>query len=726
MEITRRPKLLALLAITLLLMVAVASVLSLVIRQKQKNEINAALAILKRNNLPMEKVEQTLGSLFNAEIEFREYTISFDKLHLLKYRDHISQLVANIDTLQQIAFTFNDASPGKAIATLNEREKQANSYLRLKRLTDSLLVVSLSFDSVAFSHMGDNFYLRKFNPSPGFLSIDTLDYSTTSGKKTKGLLGKIKTFLVGEDEETTNNAKVIVKSGASEKTAQSVENDSTLNLKLFATEIINKTNQHYQTQLAKQLEKRNELRNQELKLVKLNNSLLTEIRLILNSYKTISQENVAQQQIRSSRAIARSSNILQQTLLFVILISLPLAILTLLMLRKNQKYHAGILQARQEALMLAEEKSRFLSYMSHEFRTPLSSVIGFAEQIEQTQLNQEQKNYLSGLMSSSDMLLTTVNDILDLSKLDAGRMSFLSNPFRPNDTIQQVMKSFKKMALDNSIGLTHKHEGKELTLLGDEIRLKQVLNNLVSNAIKYTRKGKVDIVSRITENSGEASLIVEIKDTGIGIEPDKIGKIFDEYSRVHDETPEKWIIGTGLGLAVTKKLINQMGGEITVSSKPDYGSVFAISIPFPIINIQQFTAQNLQQEPTLPGQKISILVADDNFFSVMLLRSIFNQDNVTIGVAENGVEALAKLESEKYNILLSDMYMPQMDGLELTRQIRRSPLEHISKLPVIMLTGNISPEACNEMDLAGVSNFLIKPFQRRELLELVIKLLSKP
>lgn len=724
MEITRRPKLLALLAITLLIMVAAASVLSLIIRQKQKYEINAALAILERNNLPMEKVEQTLGSLFNAEIEFREYTISFDKLHLKKYRSHINNLVAGIDTLQQIVVAFDSPIPGKAIATLNEREKQADSYLRLRRLSDSLLVVSLSFDSIAFTQMDDNFYLRKFKPSPGFLNIDTLDFSTTSGKRTKGVFGKIKTFLVGEEEQTTTNSKVVVKSGSTNETAQSEENDSTPDLKMFASEVINKTNQYYQAQLSKQLENRNKLRNQELKLIKLNNSLLTEIRLILSTFKTISLETQSRQQLRSSKSIARSSGILQQTLLIVILVSLPLAILTLLMLRKNQKYQTDILIARQQALHRAEEKSRFLSYMSHEFRTPLSSVIGFAEQIEQTQLNQEQKDYLSGLMSSSEMLLTTVNDILDLSKLEAGRMSFLSNPFRPNDSIRQVMKSFKKMANDKSIELTHKHEGKVLTLLGDEIRLKQALNNLVSNAIKYTPKGRVDIVSRITENNGEVSLKVEVTDTGIGIAPDKIGKIFDEYSRVHDETPEKWVIGTGLGLAVTKKLINQMGGEISVSSKPGYGSVFAISIPFPVVNIQPFSAQNLQQEPALPDRKISILVADDNFFSVMLLRSIFNQDNVIIGVAENGVEALEKLESEKYDILLSDMYMPQMDGLELTRQIRSSSSEILCKLPVIMLTGNISPEACIEMDMAGVSDFLIKPFQRRDLIEMVIKHLS--
>lgn len=724
MKISTRPKLLAALAITLLVLIATASILSLAIRQKQKNEINAALAILERNNLPLEKVEQTLGSLFNAEIEFREYTINYDKVHLSRYNNHISHLISNIDTLQQIIATFSETGSGDAIETLNKREKQATNYLRLKRLADSLLVVSLSFDSMSYTQMNDNFYLKKFKPASGFLSTDTLDYSSTSGRRKKGLFGKIKTFLVGEEETTTNNAKVVVKSGTNNEAVQAEENDSTLNLEKFASEVINKTNQYYQIQLAGQLEKRNELRNQELKLVKLNNSLLVEVRSILNSFRIFSQDTKVHDQRRSSQTIARSSSILQRTLLIIILISLPLALLTIVMLRKNQKYQLSILEAKQHALLQAEEKSRFLSYMSHEFRTPLSSVIGFAEQIEQTQLNNEQKNYLSGLMSSSEMLLATVNDILDLSKLDAGRMSFLSNPFRPNDAIQQVMKSFRKMALDKSIELTYKHEGKILTLLGDEFRLKQVLNNLVSNAIKYTHQGQVNIVSQIIESHGEATLKVEIRDTGIGIEPDHIGKIFDEYSRVHSETPEKWIIGTGLGLAVTRKLVNQMNGEVGVTSKPGKGSVFTFTIPYPVSKIQLITPVHPEKEPTLPDRMIHMLVADDNYFNVVLLKSIFRRENIIIDVAENGVEALAKLKAEKYDILLSDMYMPLMDGLELTRQIRNNPLENLNSLPVIMLTGNISPEAGRKMDTAGVSDYLLKPFQRRDLIELVSKHLS--
>lgn len=723
MKILTRPKLLPILTIALLFLISAATVLSLAIRQKQKKEINGALAILQRNNLPLQKVEQTLGLLFNAEIEFREYTISYDRLHLANYHDHIKNLVSNIDTLQQLATTFNDVSSDKAIETLNQREKQAVNYLKLKRLTDSLMAVSLSIDSVSYTHMGDNFYLKKFKPSAGSLSIDTLDYFSTSGKKTKGLFGKIKTFLVGEEEKTIRSTKVVVKSGTEEVQKQE-ENDSTPSLKMIATNIINKTNEYYQLQLKKQLEKRNELRTQELKLIKLNNSLLNEIRSILASFKVSSQEAQANFQQRSSQAIAKSSTILQRTLLIVILLLLPLAVFTIIVLRKNQKYQQRILDSKQQALYQAEEKNRFLSYMSHEFRTPLASVIGFGEQLEETNLNDEQKNYLSGLMSSSDMLLTTVNDILDLSKLDAGKMSFLTNAFRPDDSITQVIKSFKKMAIDKSIDLTYKHDGEVLTLLGDEIRLKQVLNNLVSNALKYTPKGKVSIVSKITKNTEKAFLKVEVSDTGIGIEEEKLEKIFDEYSRVHSETPEKWIIGTGLGLAVTKKLVEQMGGKVSVTSHIGKGSVFTISIPFPISKIQQLVPGYPDKEAGLPESEIRILVADDNYFNVVLLQSIFKRDNIVVDVADNGVEAMEKLIIGHYDILLSDMYMPMMDGLELTRKLRNNSDEQLRKLPVIILTGNISPEAGTNMEKAGVSDYLIKPFQRRELIELVRKHLS--
>lgn len=724
MEIAKRPRLLYYLAISLLAMVAAAFVLSLIIRHKQKNEINAALEILERNNLPIEKAEQTLTSLFNAETEFREYTINYDKQHLSNYRNHIRELTLNIDTLQKIASTFTNTTGGKAIDALKQREKQAGNYLRLKRLADSLLVVSFSFDSVSFQQMNNNFYIRKFKPSQGMLSIDTLDYSTSSGKRKKGLFGKIKTLLVGEEEQVTSNTKVVVKSGTAPAANEPESNDSTLSLKSFATEIISKTNRYYEQQLASQLEKRNELRVQELKLIRLNNNVLSEIRSILNSIKSITGESKAAQEKRSSETIARSSDILQKTLLIIILLLLPLVVLTIITLRRNQRYQQSMLEARQQALLQAEEKSRFLSYMSHEFRTPLSSVIGFAEQLEQTRLNHDQKNYLSGLMSSSEMLLATVNDILDLSKLDAGRMSFLSNPFRPGDAIQQVIKSFSKMALDKSIELTFRHSGASFVLIGDEIRLKQVLNNLVSNAIKYTHQGKVSIHSQITENQGYAKLRIEVKDTGIGIAPEQISGIFDEYTRVHSETPEKWIIGTGLGLAVTKKLIEQMGGEITVESKPGKGSIFTITLPYPISKIQQLTSQGAETEPVLPDKNIRILVADDNYFNVMLLKSIFKHDNVSVDVADNGMDALSKLRTENYNILLSDMYMPQMDGLELTRQIRNNPSGKLNELPVIMLTGNISPEAGSEMQNAGVSDYLIKPFQRRDLIELVSKHVS--
>jgi len=401
-------------------------------------------------------------------------------------------------------------------------------------------------------------------------------------------------------------------------------------------------------------------------------------------------------------------------------LTFALAIASIFILQKNLRYQLKIIKSEKKAQHEAAEKSRFLAYMSHEFRNPLASVIGFAEQLEQTDLSDEQKNLLSGLMSSSDMLLTSVNDILDLSKLDAGKMSFLSNPFIPDETISQVMKSFAKMAGDKGIAMNYKNECKPLTLMGDEIRLKQVLNNLVSNALKYTIKGQVTITSKLFEDKATAMLKIAVTDTGMGIDPSRIDSIFDEYSRVHKETPEKWIIGTGLGLAVAKKMIDQMNGTIEVKSTVGKGSVFTINIPYPICTLQ--SNKKPKKGKLDPGslENKRILVADDNYLNIALLKIVFKDESVTIDVAENGIEALEKLKASKYDILLSDMYMPEMDGIELTKQIRNSS-ESLCKIPVVMITGNITPEASEQMTHAGVSEYLLKPYQQKHLMDIVRK-----
>ncbi len=723
MKILQNSKMSYLLAGALLAAILAAATIAWVIREKQKKEIEAALLILRDSRQPVNQVENTLEALFLAENEFKEYTLSYEQEHFINYRQQLERLVNHIDTLQTMMRPFGSPeTESDAQEIITEREREAGAYIRLKRLTDSIMLIAVSMDSIPVSDFHSDISLRKFKPGEGELNIDTLAFSQTKGYKTKGLLGKIKTFLVGEEIEETTEGTVVVKQGEAENEE---EEEDAFSLNRFADEVITRTDSYYQTQLKKQLKHRNELRQSELRLIRLNNALMSEIRGILFTMKSSAMSDENSFISQSTSNITRSAGILYNSLLAAVITALFLALATAWMLRKNNRYQIRLLESGQKALADAEEKRRFLTYMSHEFRTPLSSVIGFAEQLEKSKPNAEQREYLDGILSSSEILLTTVNDILDLSKLDAGKMTFLHNPFRPSETLRQAVKSFDSMIRDKKLKITVKSPDPSLVVVGDEVRLRQVINNLVSNAVKYTLKGSISIESRVAQSNGTTSLTIRVEDSGMGIAAGQIDKIFDEYTRVYTDNTTRWIIGTGLGLPVTKKLIEEMGGTIEVQSKPGKGSVFTFTIPYETGTLEMLPLAGAETAilPEVPDARI--LIADDNYFNVQLLKSIFRRTGARIEAADNGEDALKKALSGDFDLLISDMFMPRIDGLELTRRIRGQADDKISRLPVIMITGNVSQEASAKMKEAGVSDFLFKPFQQKDLIEMAGKYLTR-
>ena len=720
-------RLMPVLAISMLIMIFASVVIAFMVRKEQKVQIAAALRILDDGSQPVTLVENTLESLFIAENEFKEYALTYDQDHFSNYKLQLSRLVQNIDTLQSMVKIFRQQEKGlKTHDIIEERDREAVAYIRLKRLTDSIMIISANIEMMPFEKPEEIFSLKKITPASGGIVMDTLDFNQSKASRKKGLFGKIKTFLVGEEEKEITNATVVVKSG--EAANQGIDipdsSDTTFSFNRFAEDIINKSNTYYQRQLRSQLERRKQLRDSEIRLVRLNGDLMTEIREILFSLKGSIQKNAGADRSQSATTIARSANILQNILLAAIAGAILLALATAWMIVKNLRYQAKIIESRQKALAEAAEKRRFLAYMSHEFRTPLSSVIGFAEQLEQASLNKEQMEYLSGIIASSEMLLTTVNDILDLSKLEAGKMNFMHEPFLPGETIKQIIRAFRGAAAEKGLTIINKPMRKEPLLLGDEVRLRQILNNLMSNAIKYTLKGNIEIESEIADENGKNWLTVRVKDSGIGIPAEHLSEIFNEYTRVHAETASRWVIGTGLGLPVTKRLIDALEGDIEVRSRVGQGTEFTIRIPYLLSTADFVKKQPKKTTLNLTDAGIRLLIADDNYFNILLLKSIFKHTGIEVDIAENGNEALEQLNKGGYNLLLSDMYMPGMDALELTRSIRKGKSGDLSQLPVIMITGNVSEEAKTQMKAAGVSDYLFKPFQQADLLGLVGKYLN--
>ncbi len=714
------------LASLLLLLIISAVVIAFIVRQKQKNEISVALEILRDSRQPVEQVENTLEALFMAENEFKEYTLSYEKQRFESYKLQIARLVSHLDTLQNIIKPFTgDTSPNKAGVIIEERNREANSYIRLKRLTDSLMLLSANMEETPFQSPDQSITVKRFSAAAAGYSTDTLSLSQTTGSRKKGLLGKIKTFLVGEEEQQTTKSQVVVKTGDPQTFHPEAAADTTISMAGFAEEVINKTNIYYQLQLRIQLQNRNELRQSELRLIRLNNTLMDEIRQILVSLKQLAVQSEGTYRAESTAAIVRSTGVLQNLLLAIIFGAFILALITGWMFYRNSKYQREIARSQEKAIKEAEEKRRFLSYMSHEFRTPLSSVIGFAEQLEKAGLNNEQMEYLSGIISSSEILLTTVNDILDLSKLEAGKMNFMYETFDPRETIKQTLRAFEGMAKEKNIAIRYTPVSGDKLLSGDEIRLKQILNNLLSNAVKYTQRGSISIKADLKEGTnGKVILEVSVRDTGIGIPAANLPEIFNEYTRVHSETSSRWVLGTGLGLPVTKRLIDSLGGKIQVKSEAGKGSEFSFSIPYNSATETSLSEKDNLVDYNFEGRSGKILVADDNYFNVLLLKTILKKAGLEIDVAENGKEALEMLGKGHYSMLLSDMFMPGIDGLELTEGLRKDKTGKHNNLPVIMITGNVTEEAKAQMQKAGVDEYLFKPFQQRDLLRLVGKYLS--
>lgn len=707
--------------LSLLALIVAATVIAIVVRQQQKNRINTALKILQDSNQPVKQVEATLEILYQSENEFREYTLTYDKAHLENYRKSIVDLKAHIDTLQQMSLQLdNDESKDRVQQTLLSRNKEAGKYLRLNRLTDSLMIVLAVFDSVPLKNANDKIALRSFTIEDSNINIDTIGMSNTTKTRKKGLFGKIKSFLVGEKEtQQVTKTKMVVKTNKTTKTDTVAS--PTNSIRQLANLLIDRGNTFYKKQMKNMLRKRMEQRASELKLVQMNNSLMSEIKGMLDDMQLTFQNKDSHVRGKSTTTIYQSSSVLHTVLLITIIGIFLLALAVVYMLRRKSIDNEIIKASEQKAVEEASEKSKFLAYMSHEFRCPVSLVLGYTEQLEQTGLSAEQAKYLSNLKSSSEILLSTVNDILDLSTLRAGQMALLSEPFNTEEALNKAIATFQQQAKEKNLQLKYNPTDNTSLVVGDEIRLRQIINNLLSNAIKYTKQGSVSVSSALVPANGKMTLELKIADTGIGIPEDKLGQVFDEYKRVHDSTSSDWIIGTGLGLSVTRQLVERMGGTITLKSELSKGSEFTVRIPFqPYLGTLKTKQAASIKKAVLPDN-LKILVADDNYLNISLLKSVFERTNAVVDVAENGQIAFDKLCTQKYDILLSDLYMPVMNGIELAKRIRAHQSATVKNIPIIVLSGNISPEITKEIMDAGISGYLLKPYQQNELFSLIVK-----
>lgn len=380
-------------------------------------------------------------------------------------------------------------------------------------------------------------------------------------------------------------------------------------------------------------------------------------------------------------------------------------------------------KATKKAEDAVKSKQQFLSNMSHEIRTPMNAIIGFTKVVLKTELTAKQKEYLTAIKISGDALIVLINDILDLAKVDSGKMSFEKLPFKLYLSIKSMLHLFETKIQEKNLKLIINYDSKiPEILVGDSVRLHQIILNLVSNAVKFTNEGSITVsVSLVSQSSNFATIKFAVSDTGIGIRKNEIKKIFENFQQASSET-SRIFGGTGLGLAIVKQLIEAQNGKIKVKSTVNVGSTFSFTLIFDKTNVDAVIEPEILELNT-EVKNTKILVVEDMELNQLLMKTLLDDFGFECEIASNGKIAIEKLKLKKFDIVLMDLQMPEMNGFETTLYIREKMKLDI---PIIALTADVTTIDVEKCKQVGMNDYVSKPVDERLLYSKLIGFIKKP
>lgn len=700
-------------SVVILLFIAFLFRNSLVQRSEQRVLISS-LKELEGNSRQLSKLDTITLSLQTAENNFRMYTTLWDTAYFKKYTKEI-RLITSL--LQDLTIDDSTRISGNIEGALKNKKGQMVLYSEIKKLTDSLNNINVELELLKIT--GD---VPKLKPT----------VKPVLKKTTK--VEQVKAAPTAKKEKLFKRLKNAILNKADQK-------DSVKTLKTEVTYEQGSSNtDEYNKQQLKRIENfyaglfdnlknnRKKLSQKEEAILKLNENIFQNIKQLFREFRNSESVNSeAKKTVLKNRANDSVQAIGRSGQINFGISALSYLAIILLMWKLYRAYDKTV-RANQLAAEQVVIKSRFFTSISHEMRTPLNAIIGVSEQLKSTPLNEDQRSMSKLLDNSSSMLLSAVNEVLDFSRLEMGKLSLAKTPFRYKRILKEIAETARVLADQKGLILELvQGASPDLLLDGDPYRLKQIVMNLTANAIKFTDKGKVSIhVSVKKADDKQATLLIKVIDTGIGIASENIPVIFNEFSQVINSKRSDWQKGSGLGLPISKKLVELHRGKISVESTLGKGSTFTLELPYALAqqNTEELDGQQAQVISSDRFKNIHLLVVDDSEMNLLVIKMIFKKLGISFDTANDGHQALAFLEEKRYDMVLTDIQMPEMDGVELTQRIRALSDEKKSQLPVIAITGQITAESHDLYIAAGLNDYIIKPFTETELMEKILDYIS--
>ncbi len=679
------------------------------------------LTRMSEPNQTVATIRSVQNNLFLAENSIRTFNITQDETDLPLYLNAYDSIEKRLTLLEGL---FSDTTYQDTASTLARLDILRGLINRKIQVQDRLIEViqeepeeGLQDVLKELAQLEPKTRETKVVEEKRVILVDTLVIDTTK-VTTKGFLGlgKPRVRKLKKPRSRKNNTQ------RQDTTIRNIVIMDTVSV-FKSDKIVRDLKKDTEAIMEKRLAAQQEKREAISKITEADQLKMDTVRQLLHEMEEV---ELATQENRSLTAV----NLTEQSKSFIlrfIIASLAVFLFLIVIIFRdmtlNRRLQRRLRTAKAHAEKLAKAKEEFLANMSHEIRTPMNAIIGFTEQLSQTKLNTAQHTFLSPVRHSAQYLLALINDVLDYSKLESGKFTLEEIAFAPHHVLQEVYETFRDRAENKGLELKlSPAEDLPAVLIGDPLRLKQMLFNLINNAIKFTDQGQVELMCEALPAKGEAiPLRFQVIDTGTGIPEEKLKTIFTKFTQADSSTTRKYG-GTGLGLAITQELAELHGGEISISSEEGVGTEISLVLPYLPGKVEQLRATDtpIQQVTTaLKGKRA--LVADDEPYNRELIRVILNKWGVTSILVEDGTLSIQALQNEAFDFVLMDLQMPKMDGLEATQRIRA---DLNLELPIIALTATSTPADRQKCLEVGMNGMILKPFQEAELYQQLVELLE--